>query len=822
MRDKPAVFLSQTLFSLEWCGSNAGSRRRHPALRRGLFAILCTVRRTWILFLLGLLVSTASAQSESFLDVIGHPQAVQIETLRIHGIVEGYGHGLYRPDIPINRAEFLKMLMLAAYGQQVTGDATTCFADFSGTPQWFWGFACAAQTFGVITGYPDGTFKGTQTVNLAEALAMAERAWSMPAPYYFHEPSYWYDQFFDAVLDTGIAEYFLNNPNHLLTRGDAAWLLVALGQSLAVIETPIPPVSSVSSTSSTSSIFSFPPPSVHSVCGDGIREGAEQCDDGNKEDGDGCSSLCIIVPEPIQHSAIRLDQRILGTDTYAGGTSQTILFSFDANARWQDAILTGLKFDPVQGAFRAAVNYRLYEDTDGDSRPETLVGSGLVRDNVLSFSGLDARIFVSRGKRFEIRADLVQTSGNLALGFRTSDDAYVEAMGAFDGRQLVGIRTNQNACPRLDNCWIAVYTQDAAPVTLTSQGNLFVTQASQPVRSHQLLAGTSTSDLLRISFRATDEEIVVRRIAITGATDAISALQLFMPGEPSPFATASTSGCRVPTAGMFCTSVNFSVQKDILRDVIVRATIKSADDGARSGDTIALTLSADTSVSDVAVEATGVASQQNLVQNNGDFSAEGEVFIGRSSAGVNNSITGPEHDVVHTALKSIENTSSDPDGSVIPVGLRTIGVFRFTTHNKPAIANASRNLTLTTLIFDVTATNVRFSTGSFVLVNMIAPTVSSPCIETAHSGYIRVTCSNFVSYGVNTIIPFGDYVNLGLKGFIDSTQNASGGTSLLQVSLVSINDRGSSSNVVWNDGTSTFAWVDTIETDVRSTLYQLP
>lgn len=31
-----------------------------------------------------------------------------------------------------------------------------------------------------------------------------------------------------------------------------------------------------------------------SVCGDGIREGAEICDDGNKIDGDGCSSECKV------------------------------------------------------------------------------------------------------------------------------------------------------------------------------------------------------------------------------------------------------------------------------------------------------------------------------------------------------------------------------------------------------------------------------------------------------------------------------------------------------------------------------------------------
>ncbi|OIO53514.1 hypothetical protein AUJ46_04935 [Candidatus Peregrinibacteria bacterium CG1_02_54_53] len=779
------------------------------------------MRRTWVLFLLGLLVSTASAQSEPFLDAINHPQQLQIETLRIHGIIEGYGHGLYRPDIPINRAEFLKVLMLAAYGRQIDGNSSQCFTDFSGAPQWFWSAACAGKTFGILTGYPDGTFRGTQAVNLAEALAMAERAWNIAAPNYFHETSHWYDQYFDAVAARGIPEYFLNNPDHRLTRGDAAWLLVELGQPLAVVESPIP-ASSMSSASSISSTSFSSFPSIHSVCGDGIKEGTEQCDDGNKEDGDGCSSLCIIVPEPIQHAAIRLDQRALGTDTYAGGTSQTILFSFDANARWQDAILTGLKFDAEEGAFTAAVNYRLYEDGDGDGKPETLVGSGLVRDSILSFSGLDARIFVSRGKRFEVRADLVQTSGNLALGFRTSDSAFVESVGAFDGRELVGIRVNQNACPRLDNCWIAVYTKDSAPVTLTTRGNLFVTQSSQSIRSHQLLSGGGTTDLLRLSFRATDEDIVVRRIAITGATDAIAELLFFMPGETTPFASASTSGCRTPATGKLCAVVNFTVQKDILRDVIVRASLKSADDGAASGDAVALTLSADTALTDVAIEATGVASQQDLVQNDGDFSAEGEVFIGRSAAGANSAITGPTHDVVHTSLRSIEDVSSDLDGSAIPVGLRTIGVFRFSAHDKPAIARASRNLTLTTLTFDVTATNVFLSTGSFVLMNMVAPSVAAPCIETARTGSIRVTCSNFGNYGVNAIIPFGDYVDLGLKGFIDSTQNVSGGTSLLQVSLTSVNDRASSSSVEWNDGTSTFTWVDFIETDVRSTLYRLP
>ncbi len=771
---------------------------------------------------MGFLVSTASAQSAPFLDTAAHPQGTQIELLRIHGIVQGYGYGLYRPDIAINRAEFLKMLTLAVYGSENAAAPSACFTDFTGQPQWFWGYACVAEENGILTGHPDGSFRGAMTVNLAEALAMAERAWQMQTPYYFHQPSHWYDKYFDAVVDKGIVEYFLNNPGHLLTRGDAAWLLVALGQPLAVVNEPYlsssssSAVSSVSSASSASSVY------IHNVCGNGVIEGTEQCDDRNAEDGDGCSSICIIVPETIQHSAIRLDQRALGSDTLSGGTSQTVLFSFDTNARWQDAILTGLKFDAEFGEFTMAVNYRLYEDTDGDGRPETLVGSGLVRDNVLSFSGLGARIFTSRGKRFEVRADLVQTTGRLALAFRTSDSAFVEAVGAIDGRQLVGIRTDGGVCPSPDNCWIAVYTLNAAPVTISERGSLFVTESSQPVRSHQLLAGTLSEPLLRFSFRATEEDILVRRITISGATDAVDEIQFFDPGSSTPFARAHTSGCRSPAEGKFCTGVDFTARKDIVRDVIVRALLYTADDGATSGDTIALTLPGIAIGQDVAIEATGIASQQDLVQNDGDFSAGGEIFIGRSAAGPNVSVAGPMHDVTHAALLHIANAATERDGTAVPTGLRTIGTFRFTAQEKPASARAARSLALTTLTFDVTATNVLFGTGSFQLVNMLSPSVGAPCTQTANTGNIRVTCTGFVTYSVNTAIPFGEYVTLGLRGTIENSGTATTGQSLLQVSLTSLNNRGAVGGVTWNDGTNAFQWVDIDASEISSTLYGTP
>ena len=41
-----------------------------------------------------------------------------------------------------------------------------------------------------------------------------------------------------------------------------------------------------------------PEPVPEAVCGNGIMEDGEQCDDGNTDDGDGCSALCVIEEEP--------------------------------------------------------------------------------------------------------------------------------------------------------------------------------------------------------------------------------------------------------------------------------------------------------------------------------------------------------------------------------------------------------------------------------------------------------------------------------------------------------------------------------------------
>lgn len=772
-----------------------------------------------------LLVASSSFGGGPFLDVIGHPQAPQIEELRQRGIVEGYGAGLYRPDILVNRAEFLKVLELAVNGRVATLEDVRCFTDFTGDVQWFWPHACAAKTQHLVDGYPDGSFRGGQPINLAEALKMSVTAWGMTLPVYIRAPDHWYDPYFIAVSDTGIREFFRDDPGHLLTRGDMAYILVSLNQPLATIEVPLSSssVSSVSSASSVSS-YSYRFPYTAPVCGNHILERGEQCDDGNKEDGDGCSSICVIVPETVQHAVLRIDQKSQGGQTFTDGAKNVSFLTFTAVSKSQDVRITGLKFHAEAGSVSAATNYRLYRDDMGDGLKETQVAIGVVQGDVVSFTSLNTLVSTTHSTYFEVRADFpaIGLPSTLTLGFATDDPQFVEAVGEIDGRQLTGIATDTHSCPTYTNCWIAVYTQVAPPVTVvTDRGSLYVTASNQAVRSHQVLLGAVSDDLLRLSFRATDEDISVRRLTINGATDNVSYLELYEPGSATPFATASSVQCRTVVSGQFCVSTAFTVRKDYTKDVIVRAVAKADTEGGTSGDTVALALPA-TTTGDVAVEARGVSSEQDLVQNNSDGTAEGEVFIGRSTAGPNSAITAPTSDTVAAKISAIENGDTNADGSVIPVGYSSIGKFRFRAAPHRNTRNGLNAVNITRLTFSVTATNVLFTTGSFVLENTLTPGSTVPCTPGALTGTFSVVCINPSGSGINTSIDQGGYVTVALKAVIESSKVSPVASSTLQTILNGLADRNSVGSVEWDDGEHTFKWVDMADGSIASTTYRIP
>lgn len=164
-----------------------------------------------------LIMSVALVQQHAagapFVDVSSSsPYKSAIERLQREGVVSGYADGQFRSTANVNRAEFLKMVMLASASLKkpvMMEDGTEgelpvpafekCFTDFTGEYQWYWDYGCQAKDLGIMSGYPDGTFGGTKNVNFAEALKISVRAWKIKEPQYFRAPDNWYEPFVSAT-----------------------------------------------------------------------------------------------------------------------------------------------------------------------------------------------------------------------------------------------------------------------------------------------------------------------------------------------------------------------------------------------------------------------------------------------------------------------------------------------------------------------------------------------------------------------------------------------------------------------------------------------
>lgn len=771
-----------------------------------------------LIFLFAILIPVTTI-AQTFLDTRGHPHAAFIETLAQKSIVEGYGYGIFRPDISINRAEFLKILMLAVFGKEELQGAGECFVDFKGEVQWFWVHGCIAKQRGIINGYPDGTFRGNQTVNLAEALKIAIEAYQIDVPAYVNTPEYWYLPYFAIAGERGLFDYFPRKGDHLLTRSDMAYLIVKLGEPLADASQVIaavprgninPPIGNPNPQA--------PNPNQGGVCGNGVLESGEQCDDGNLTDGDGCSSICAIVTQPVRHAALRVEERPTAVSPASAGAKGIALMTFDVMAGRQDVFLNTFKFAARQGDTRDATNYQLYVDLDLDGTVDAPVAVGQEADGIITFGGMQIPLQDGVPMRLQVRADLTTNASNssFALGFAESDPRFVTAVGQEDGRELTGIELNGGECQEQSICWIGVFTLSSPPpVDIVTRGNLFISAASTPIRNHQLLGSTVTDDLLSLVFRAEGEQISVKELQFRGVPDTIEELQLFLPGISSPTATARAAQCTLQVTDAYCARTSLLIDADDEVTYNLRARMKSDQQGGKSGESVQISLS-NTSMT---VEAVGFSAQENLVQNDGDTAKEGEIFIGTNVVGPDQTIVSAEHDTVLARISSVQSTNPDADNSPVPTGTHIVGRFRFAADAHENANGGFNKATVQSLTFDLNATNVQIFPDSVRLLNVLDPTTASNCTTSGNTGNITVTCDSLVQSAVSTSINPGSSIELGLQMTILNAK-IEDTSSTLQVSLPNLGDRTNPGTVVWDDAVKTFGWVDVDEPVVRSTLYR--
>lgn len=153
-----------------------------------------------------------------------------IQFVKREGMVSGYKDGSFQPDNLINRAEFTKIIVNTKYADEIpTKLAESCFSDVA-VDAWFAPFVCLAKTKGIIAGYPDGNFKPSNPVNLAEAVAIISNTFGLEIPEAASGEA-WYQRFLAKTIEMKITPLEFSNPAASLTRGQMAELIMRATQN---------------------------------------------------------------------------------------------------------------------------------------------------------------------------------------------------------------------------------------------------------------------------------------------------------------------------------------------------------------------------------------------------------------------------------------------------------------------------------------------------------------------------------------------------------------------------------------------------------------
>lgn len=123
---------------------------------------------------------TAPAVAVTLSDIQESPYVASITKLADQGIICGYPDGTFRPDLPLQRQQFAKLLVLTL-GIPVNEEDTCPFSDTPAPysvddPLYPGCYVGAAARLGLILGKPDGTFDFAGYLTRQQAISMVVRA----------------------------------------------------------------------------------------------------------------------------------------------------------------------------------------------------------------------------------------------------------------------------------------------------------------------------------------------------------------------------------------------------------------------------------------------------------------------------------------------------------------------------------------------------------------------------------------------------------------------------------------------------------------------
>ena len=177
--------------------------------------------------LLAVPAGAASGATVTFSDIGDRSTAMAVESLRLLGVLDGYGDGTFRPGTVLNRAQFCKMAVYAMNGSSELSRyrTVTIFPDVKPS---HWAAAYinrAAKGKDIISGYADGRFHPDRTVTVGQAVTILMRMLG-----YKDEDigGIWPDSYMAEAATVGLTEGVSTNGSAGLTRAQAARLFLNL------------------------------------------------------------------------------------------------------------------------------------------------------------------------------------------------------------------------------------------------------------------------------------------------------------------------------------------------------------------------------------------------------------------------------------------------------------------------------------------------------------------------------------------------------------------------------------------------------------------
>lgn len=182
-----------------------------------------------------------------FTDVdLGNANYIGIKYLSENGIVEGYNDGEFKPWKEINRIEALKIILIANNliddqyiednalgGVDFLSDVEMNFSDIYKS-SWYFSYLRKGFVEGIVAGYPDGTFRPTNTVNRAESYKITMESDNVILPEVLEAPfadvpvHEWFAPYIQEGKNRGIVYFTMENkiyPGVNMTRGKFAELI---------------------------------------------------------------------------------------------------------------------------------------------------------------------------------------------------------------------------------------------------------------------------------------------------------------------------------------------------------------------------------------------------------------------------------------------------------------------------------------------------------------------------------------------------------------------------------------------------------------------